>query len=282
VRVELIGFAADAGRERRDRTTAPGGVQVDTFAGRAAGRGEAEHTSRHGREQQAPGQRGSGGGTRGFWGHEFPSFVMRVSARRSQRATEPAVEPCKDPFVTFSLLMVDSSRRWIGAVTASRSLAVGNATVTVHPAVGAVASQAWTNRSLHAWGHGHLADGTDPEKALTDLPRVDPEPEWRQVALLGVDGRVAAHTGERTTPWTGHLLTDSVVALGNCLTGPEVLDAMLEGLDPEPVDLAAFALGLAGALERGDARRLDRARCRRPGGAAVLAAGARDRPARGR
>jgi uncharacterized Ntn-hydrolase superfamily protein len=129
--------------------------------------------------------------------------------------------------------MVDSSRRWIGAVTASRSLAVGNATVTVHPAVGAVASQAWTNRSLHAWGHGHLADGTDPEKALTDLPRVDPEPEWRQVALLGVDGRVAAHTGERTTPWTGHLLTDSVVALGNCL--------------------AAFALGLAGALERGQA-----------------------------
>jgi uncharacterized Ntn-hydrolase superfamily protein len=149
--------------------------------------------------------------------------------------------------------MVDSSRRWIGAVTASRSLAVGNATVTVHPAVGAVASQAWTTRSLHAWGHGHLADGTDPEKALTDLPRVDPEPEWRQVALLGVDGRVAAHTGERTTPWTGHLLTDSVVALGNCLTGPEVLDAMLEGLDPEPVDLAAFALGLAGALERGQA-----------------------------
>src|SRR3712207_6127225 len=52
--------------------------------------------------------------------------------------------------VTYSLLAVDRTAGLIGVVTASRSLAVGNSVPAIDPAVGAVVTQAWTNRRLKA------------------------------------------------------------------------------------------------------------------------------------
>jgi uncharacterized Ntn-hydrolase superfamily protein len=179
--------------------------------------------------------------------------------------------------MTFSLLAIDPSGRWIGAATASRSLAVGNATISLQPALGAVVSQAWTNRHLHAWGHARLASGEDPDTALRSLPAQDPGHARRQVGLLSIDGRAAAHTGTDTTAWTGHEARTGLVALGNCLAGPEVLEAMSGRMSAAPeAEFDAFVVTLVEALRcgqdaGGDTRGLQ--------GAAVLAAGVREGPA---
>lgn len=129
--------------------------------------------------------------------------------------------------MTFTLLAADPHHGLLAAATASRSLAVGNAVIGVDPAVGAVASQAWTNRSLRARMLDALAAGRHPAEVMAEVPRWDGGAELRQVAALLADGEGDARTGGETTPWAGTLVRPGLVALGNLLTGPEVLDAVV-------------------------------------------------------
>lgn len=129
--------------------------------------------------------------------------------------------------MTFTLLAADPGHGLLAAATASRSLAVGNAVIAVDPAVGAVASQAWTNRALRARMLDALAAGRVPAEVMAEVPRWDEGAALRQVAALLPDGRGEARTGEGTTPWAGAIVRPGVVAVGNLLTGPEVLDAVV-------------------------------------------------------
>lgn len=156
--------------------------------------------------------------------------------------------------MTFTLLAVDRDAGLLGAATASRSLAVGNAVIAVDPGLGAVASQAWTNRALRHHLLAALADGADARGAIARLPEHDARPELRQAAAVDLAGITAAHTGEATSGWAGHRLAPGLVALGNLLTGPEVLEAMRSAwrrsAASEPL---GFAARLLDALEAGDA-----------------------------
>lgn len=162
--------------------------------------------------------------------------------------------------MTFTLIAVDREHGLLGAATASRSLAVGNAVVAVDPAVGVVASQAWTNRALRHRMLSVMADGGSAQDAVDRLPAWDAQPGLRQVAALDLRGGVAAATGASTSPWTGHRVAADHAVLGNLLVGPEVLDAMsaafsgdlaaLAGLDPSTS--AGFAARLLAALDAGD------------------------------
>lgn len=74
--------------------------------------------------------------------------------------------------MTFTVLARDSARDRIGAATASRSLAVGASVIAVEPAVGVVASQAWTNRALRPLLLARMASNVGASDA------VDRVPEW--------------------------------------------------------------------------------------------------------
>lgn len=132
--------------------------------------------------------------------------------------------------MTFSLLASSRDGLYLAAATASFSLAVGNAVPAVAGGVGAVASQAWTNRTLRHFGLGLLRDGATPEDALLRLAHLDAGWNRRQVALLSPNGQGAAHTGEACTPWAGARTGAGFVAAGNLLTGPEVLDAIADAM----------------------------------------------------
>jgi len=182
--------------------------------------------------------------------------------------------------MTFTLLAVDREAGLIGAATASRSLAVGNAVIAVDPAVGAVASQAWTNRALRHHLLAAMAGGADAAAAIARVPEHDPQPELRQAAALDLAGRAAAHTGAGTSAWTGHRVGEDVVALGNLLAGPAVLDAIAETWSRGAAgDALAFAARLVAALEAGEAAGGD-ARGRQSAAvqAAVIDRGARQTP----
>lgn len=161
--------------------------------------------------------------------------------------------------MTFTVLARDPRSGLIGAATASRSLAVGNAVLGIRPGVGAVASQAWTNRALRGLLIDELAAGTSAAAAVARVPDWDDSAELRQVAVLPAAGAGAARTGREVTDWAGHVADVDAVVAGNLLTGPDVLTAMLAALEgmPEidvddPAGPARFARTLAAALTAGE------------------------------
>lgn len=128
--------------------------------------------------------------------------------------------------MTFTVLARDDARGRIGAATASRSLAVGASVIAVDPAVGAVASQAWTNRSLRALLLDDLRAGAPAEAAVRRVPEWDAGAQLRQVAALGWNGAGAARSGTDISAWAGFRLTPDAVFVGNLLTGAGVIHAM--------------------------------------------------------
>ena len=57
---------------------------------------------------------------------------------------------------------------------------------------------------------------------LTALSSVDPQPQRRQVAVLGVNGDLAAYTGDQCVEAAGHLIGETSVALANMAACPVV------------------------------------------------------------
>ncbi|SEB59240.1 Uncharacterized conserved protein, Ntn-hydrolase superfamily [Paramicrobacterium humi] len=168
--------------------------------------------------------------------------------------------------MTYTALAVDVENRLVGAATASFSLAVGNAVIATAPGIGAVASQAYTNRMLRAHVLDRLRVGDSPAQAITRIPEWDDDAARRQVAVIDLHGRSAAHTGAGCSEWAGSLSGDGAVVVGNLLAGPAVLDAMLAALenrapvgDEEALPPgAAFARRLLRALDAGEAAGGDR------------------------
>ncbi|MBB2975558.1 putative Ntn-hydrolase superfamily protein [Microbacterium endophyticum] len=161
--------------------------------------------------------------------------------------------------MTFTVLARDRVHGLIGAATASKSLAVGNAVIALRPGVGAVASQAWTNAALRGQMLDAMAAGDSASEAVARVHEWDASPEFRQVAALDWTSVPAAATGDATTAWAGHAAVGDVVVVGNLLASATVLGAMsAEMARPWPADggeddAAAFARRLVRALVAADA-----------------------------
>ncbi|MEZ5094093.1 DUF1028 domain-containing protein [Nocardioides sp.] len=140
--------------------------------------------------------------------------------------------------MTFAVLALEApgqtpglTRPLLGLAVASCSLAVGHGVPALDSRVGAIASQAWTNRSLRSLVFAAIADGQPPEVALRAAMADDDGRDYRQVAVLTLDGDTATHTGRQCTPWAGTRRRPGLLTAGNYLTGPEVLEAMVASFD---------------------------------------------------
>lgn len=158
--------------------------------------------------------------------------------------------------MSFTLLAIDRDAHLLGAATASRSLAVGNSVPAIDPAVGVVASQAWTNRLLRHLVLDAMAGGQDAPAAVERVPQWDDRSALRQVAAIDVGGAIGATTGADATPWAGQRIGTDHVAIGNLLAGPEVLDAMSATFEADTS--VPFARRLVAALAAGEAAGGDR------------------------
>lgn len=149
--------------------------------------------------------------------------------------------------MTFTLLAVDRSSGLLGVGTASLSLAVGNSVLAIDPAVGAVASQAWTNRALRRHVLDAIRDGASVDEAIDSIPGWDEGHALRQVAVIDVEGRIASRTGAECGAWAGERRGDDHIAIGNVLTGPDVVEALSEGFAvATPADEADTSAGTPG------------------------------------
>jgi uncharacterized Ntn-hydrolase superfamily protein len=100
-----------------------------------------------------------------------------------------------------------------------------------------------------------LASGLSPGEAIARLTGDDPGRSERQLGIVDASGLAATFTGEGCIAWAGGRSAPGVAVQGNILTGPEVVDAML---DAYLVATGALPDRLLAALAAGDAAGGDR------------------------
>jgi uncharacterized Ntn-hydrolase superfamily protein len=158
---------------------------------------------------------------------------------------------------TFSITARSPRTGELGVAVASKYLAVGAVVPFVSAGVGAVATQARVNSAFGPQALGMLTKSLSPEEILKGFGGNDPEWEFRQLHLIDARGRFACHTGTKTVDWAGHLVGVDCTVAGNILTGPEVLEVMLQAFQADPAQPLArrlLAALLAGDEAGGDRR----------------------------
>jgi uncharacterized Ntn-hydrolase superfamily protein len=160
--------------------------------------------------------------------------------------------------MTFSIVVRDADAATWGVAVASRFLAVGAFVPAAAPGAGALATQADVNLTYRPSGLDLLAQGTDARSVVSALVEADERAAHRQLGVVDMDGGAAAWTGPDCIGWAGHRTGAGVSVQGNCLTGPEVVDAMVRTwLEADPVAHVGdrlVAVLAAGDRAGGDAR----------------------------
>src|SRR5262245_2253506 len=162
-------------------------------------------------------------------------------------------------YSTFSLCAIDPATGESGVIVTTRVPFVGRAVPWVRAGVGAVATQAATVVEYGRRGLDLLEQGGAPQQVLEKLLSDDPQRERRQLGVIDMQGRSAAHSGKENGAWAGSRQGKSYTVQGNILVGPEVVDAVAahfensEGLGMPLAERLILALE-AGQEKGGDKR----------------------------
>ena len=151
--------------------------------------------------------------------------------------------------LTYSIVARDADSGELGVAVQSRAFACGAPVMWARPGVGAVATQAFGERSYGPLGLELLAAGKTPEQALAALVTADEQSDVRQVGMVNADGAVAAHTGEACIPDAGHQTGAGYSVQANIMRSPEVWPAMAAAFESATGSLARRMLTALEAAE---------------------------------
>jgi uncharacterized Ntn-hydrolase superfamily protein len=151
--------------------------------------------------------------------------------------------------VTYSIVARDAETGEMGVATQSQAFAVGSSVPFALPGHGVIATQSMAEPMYGSVGLDLLQGGFTAQEVLTALSSVDPHPQRRQVAVLGVNGDLAAYTGDHCVEAAGHLIGDTCVALANMAASPAVWEAMVERYESSGGPLAQRLLNSLQAAE---------------------------------
>lgn len=160
--------------------------------------------------------------------------------------------------VTFSIVALSPDGGALGVATATHTFCVGRSVPAIAPGIGAVVTQAWTNRAFRHAALEGMRRGATLTEVLQDLAAMDLAFSSRQVALLSANGVGIAHTGADTDPWAGAIVEPELVLAGHGLAGPGVLAAMRDRFRDGADRGLDFATLLVDCLLAGDAAGGDR------------------------
>jgi uncharacterized Ntn-hydrolase superfamily protein len=151
--------------------------------------------------------------------------------------------------LTYSIVARDPETGELGVAVQSRAFRAGSGVGWALPGVGAVASQAFSERSYGPLGLELLQAGKTPEQALAGLVAADPESSVRQVAIVDAEGSTAVHTGADCIREAGHLTGDGYTVQANMMRSADVWPAMAEAFEAAPGSLARRLLAALEAAE---------------------------------
>src|SRR5260221_6308774 len=182
--------------------------------------------------------------------------VMPSLASGQQRAADGVSinDQGQSRYSTFSICAIDPATGQSGAAVTTRVPFVGRAVPHVRAGVGAVCTQASTMVEFGPRGLDLMAKGTDPKDALAQLIASDEQRESRQVGLIDMKGRTAAHTGKQNNAWAGSRQGKTYTTQANIMVGPEVLDAVAATFEASEGSGMPLAERMILALEAGYAK----------------------------
>jgi uncharacterized Ntn-hydrolase superfamily protein len=182
-------------------------------------------------------------------------LVMSASAGWAQ---ESGVKPphSKRPVHTYSIVARDEKTGEIGVAVQSHWFSVGSRVTWAEAGVGAVATQSFVDPSYGKLGLDLMRAGKSAPEALAALLAGDEGREVRQVAMIDVKGRVAAHTGKLCIPAAGHQIGKNFSAQANLMEKATVWPAMAKAFEAAQGDLTDKLLAALEAAQRegGDIR----------------------------
>jgi uncharacterized Ntn-hydrolase superfamily protein len=190
-----------------------------------------------------------------------PLLMAAVFGTTASGATEP--EPGAPPlaeleiqriqpfFSTFSICAIDPETGESAVAVTTRVPFVGRAVPWVRAGVGAVATQSWTVVEYGRRGLDLLEEGLAPAEALEQLLADDAGRERRQLGLIDMQGRTAAHTGTENGEWAGSRQGLNYTVQANIMVGPEVVDAVADHFESTAGSGMPLAERLILAMEAG-------------------------------
>src|SRR5919201_1372221 len=161
-------------------------------------------------------------------------------------------------YATFSLCAIDPATGQSGAAVTTRVPFVGRAVPHVRAGVGAVCTQASTVVEYGSRGLDLLAKGVEPQAVLAQLLANDEARESRQVGVIDMKGRAAAHTGKQNGNWAGSRQGRNYTVQANIMVGPEVVDAVATTFEATEGTGMPLAERMILAMEAGHAKGGDR------------------------
>jgi uncharacterized Ntn-hydrolase superfamily protein len=161
-------------------------------------------------------------------------------------------------YSTFSLCAIDPATGQSGASVTTRVPFVGRAVPHVRAGVGAVCTQASTVVEYGPRGLDLLAKGVEPAAVLQQLLADDQQRESRQVGVIDMKGRSAAHTGQQNGNWAGSRQGINYTVQANIMVGPDVVEAVARTFEASAGTGMPLAERMILAMEAGYAKGGDR------------------------
>jgi len=186
--------------------------------------------------------------------------VLAPLALAQQRAADGAAlnDEGTPQYSTFSLCAIDPATGQSGASVTTRVPFVGRAVPHVRAGVGAVCTQAATVVEYGPRGLDLLAKGVEPQAILQQLLADDQQRESRQVGLIDMKGRAAAHTGKQNGNWAGSRQGPNYTVQANIMVGPDVVEAVASTFEASAGTGMPLAERMILAMEAGYAKGGDR------------------------
>ncbi len=182
-------------------------------------------------------------------------FTAVTGAQQQRAADGVNINDFGDPqYSTFSLCAIDPATGQSGAGVTTRVPFVGRAVPHVRAGVGAVCTQASTEVTYGPRGLDLIAKGVEPAAAIAQLLSTDAQRESRQLAMIDMQGRSAAHTGKNNNAWAGSKQGKNYTVQANIMVGPEVVEAVAATFEATEGSGMPLAERMILALEAGQSK----------------------------
>ena len=139
---------------------------------------------------------------------------------------------------TYSIVAKDTVTGEMGVAVQSHWFSVGSIVAWGKAGVGVVATQSFVNPSFGPRGLSLLENGLSPQMAVNTLLELDEGREVRQLAILDVDGNVAAYTGKNCIEAAGHIVGNNFSVQANLMEKATVWPAMAKAFENSKGSLA--------------------------------------------
>lgn len=176
-------------------------------------------------------------------------FSFQIKSQQFYSKSEPFSH-------TYSIVARDTVTGEMGVAVQSHWFSVGSLVTWGKAGVGVVATQSFINPSFGPRGLALLENGLTPELAVKTLIELDEGSAFRQLAILDVNGNVAAYTGENCIDAAGHFVGNNFSVQANLMEKNTVWPAMAKAFENAKGSLAERMLIAmeAAQLEGGDIR----------------------------